>query len=141
MSQFIFEEYYVFSSTWIAWQLHIVRDIAENPWDCGILRALYFQVQPRTLIVKAKQDEERMTVIQRLVGVEPTPIQSRPTDNDDDHERAEDCDAGNSAIEDDRGSSSQRELQSACKLRLLPAAFFSLESGFRPSEKILSFVS
>lgn len=51
-------------------QLYVVADVVENSSE--VLRALFFQVKPQTLMVKTKLESERLAVINSLLGVDPS---------------------------------------------------------------------
>ena len=54
-------------------QLHAIADIVESSGDQhSILRALFFQIEPDTLILKYNLDEERLRVINQLIGLVPS---------------------------------------------------------------------
>ena len=103
--------------------MHVVTDIAENLDDCSVLRSLFFQVQPQTLIVKIKQDDGLMAVLNELAGIE----SARPRTLETSMEDMESHENGGSDDEIDRET--RERIGNSCKLRLLPSNYFNLEAG------------
>jgi hypothetical protein len=117
-------------------QLHVVPDIIENPQDQAILRGLFFQVQPQTLVLKTKQDAEKMALINQLAGaqqpeaVQPCHIHPQWTDTTDSfQETDESSDREDEAPAEARNTTGPAGAATKCKLHLLPNSFFNLESS------------
>ncbi len=103
--------------------MHVVTDIAENLDDCSVLRSLFFQVQPQTLIVKIKQDDGLMAVLNELVGIQSARSHPLETSTDDMESRE------NGGSDDEIDRETRERIGNSCKLRLLPSNYFNLEAG------------
>ena len=101
--------------------MHVIADIVESNYE--ILRGIFYQVNPQTLIVKAKLEPERLAVIHLLVGIESIEVNVQ---QDNDASKSENNESYQEApVSDKGGSKGQR---TCCRLQQVPSSFFNLES-------------
>lgn len=113
----------------------MIADIVDLA-DSTILRGLFYQIQPQTVIIKSKQDEQRMSIIRQLLG-HPLPAQNDtasanwgsdsygPTGPTGQGMQQED---NQSSFYQDYGNEDGR---ATCRLHCVPASFFNLDAGLK----------
>ncbi len=121
-------------------QLHVIPDIIENASDISVLRALFFQLQPHTLIIKQNLDEKRMGNIFQLVDISPDMV-DQPTDthtlgNTDflSNMRSSFNEVNRSQHPTaNQSTSSMRcyvnEKDSSCHLHIVPSSYYNADAG------------
>ena len=115
-------------------QLHVIPDVMENSSDMAVLRGLFFQLQPHTLIVKQSLEEKRMAHIYQLVGIEPEEV-DQATDQQiwgsNLRSTVDEDDGTHQAVY--QSNSSMRcyvnERDSSCHLYIVPTSFYNADAG------------
>ena len=121
-------------------QLHAIADIVESSGDQhSILRALFFQIEPDTLILKYNLDEERLRVINQLIGLVPSNnakernVGSHYDDEEVDQFSLSESDEDGRLFNDEFYNVSGRRQQPSvgCRLHFVPSSFFKIEVAKR----------
>ena len=109
----------------------MVADIVENPTDNAILRGLLYQIQPQTLVIKSKQDDQRMAAIRKLVGLTADgPNEAHNARNESDNDPDGDFDHHYDRDDGNAQPNGENQMEgTACHLHCVPASFYNLEAG------------